>query len=243
MVLKTVKMKQCYLRDFTIVLLAVFLISGCGGRKLFQQDTQEPVLLAQNDARLRAPVKPLSADRVTEIDVQYAIEQLYEAAKPYRPPNQLMLVGLAGPQIGINMPIILVDTGIKEDGTGAGELKTYINPVIVWQSDEIVEGKEGCFSVDPRLIGLVPRSYRIWISAQDRNGQHISEELVGFSARIFQHELDHLRGVRFPDRVGAIGTLHWVDPDKIASYAKDSASWPKFSWDKWIDMKNAITSD
>ncbi len=246
MVFHTLSIKQPAVRRALLLLSALFALalqSGCASRGLPQSAKEPPALLAQHEPLLSRPVAPLAAHRVTDADVQDAIRKLYDAAKPYRPPNELALVGLAGPQIGIDMPVILVDTGIKEDGTGTEALKAYINPVIVWKSDSLVEHKEGCFSVDRRLIGTVPRASRIRISARDSKGNLIFEELTGFTARIFQHEVDHLRGVRFPDRVGDMGTLHWVEPEKLLAYAQDSASWPRFSWDRWIDMKTGHYTD
>ncbi len=229
---------------FSIV--CTFLVSGCGASasapisptRLANQFT----LLPPSDARLRTPVQPLGADQVTTAEVQRAVQRLYDAAKPYRPPNQLKLVGLAAPQIGIELPIILVDMGITEDGNGSEELRAFINPVITWKSDDLVEGREGCFSVNSQLLGRVPRANHIRISAQDQYGRFISQELTGFTARIFQHEVDHLFGVRFPDRVGEAGTLHWIEPEQREAYVKDGSSWPTFPWSRWIDMKLGIDS-
>lgn len=225
---------------FSIV--CTLLSSGCGGNaggpvSPAARPVNQSSLLPPSDVRLRTPVHPLGADQVTTVAVQRAIERLYDATKPYRPPNKLKLVGLAAPQIGIDLPIILVDMGIKEDGSGSEVLTAFINPVITWKSDDLVEGKEGCFSVKSQLIGRVSRANHIKISAQDQYGRLISQELSGFTARIFQHEVDHLHGLRFPDRVGEAGILHWVEAEQLASYVKNWRSWPAFPWNGWIEMK------
>lgn len=60
------------------------------------------------------------------------------------------------------------------------------------------------------------RSESIRIEALDRQGNPISQEFSGFTARIFQHEIDHLEGIRFPDRVGTDGILQWVEESQFS---------------------------
>ena len=81
-----------------------------------------------------------------------------------------------------------------------------LNPEIVWQSDELEKGWEGCLSV-PGIRGLVPRSTRIGVRWLDRNGLQREEELGGFVARIFLHEFDHISSLVFLDRVEDIREL------------------------------------
>ena len=130
-------------------------------------------------------------------------------------PEAKVMVGLAAPQIGISKRIILVDIGVDSDRKNLGELTAFINPEILWHSEELVDGREGCFSVDDRVVGVVPRSKSIKIRAYDREGNLVSLELADFTARIFQHETDHLNGIRFPDRVGEGGKLQWVYDERV----------------------------
>lgn len=67
-------------------------------------------------------------------------------------------------------------------------------------SDEVIKDWEGCLSV-PSMRGLVPRYEHITVSYIDAKGQSHQQELTGFLARIFQHELDHLQGLTFIDRL------------------------------------------
>ena len=110
--------------------------------------------------------------------------------------------GLAAPQLGIPLQIILVDMKISppEKHSFSTPPKVFINPKITWKAKEIEEFTEGCFSAD-NLVGIVPRHKSIKIKAYDRNGKKIKLKLEGYTARIFQHEIDHLHGLRFPDRM------------------------------------------
>ena len=77
-----------------------------------------------------------------------------------------------------------------------------INPKIISHTKEQEKGWEGCLSV-PNLRGLVPRYTQIEISYFDRNGQKVQTIYNDFLARVFQHELDHLDGITFVDRISS----------------------------------------
>lgn len=105
-------------------------------------------------------------------------------------------VGIAAPQVGINRNIIWVQRFDK-----VGEpFEVYINPKIVWTSKLMRKGSEGCLSI-PNERGSVQRYYTIEIEYQDRKGKKHSEIIEGFTAVIFQHEIDHLNGILFTDRL------------------------------------------
>jgi peptide deformylase len=101
-------------------------------------------------------------------------------------------VGLAGPQIGVMERIFVWET---EEEHGA-----VINPRIVDRADETVIEEEGCLSL-PGLAYPVERSVRVSIEGLDANGDPIELTVEDFKARIFQHEIDHLDGVLFIDRI------------------------------------------
>lgn len=101
-------------------------------------------------------------------------------------------VGLAAPQVGVPRRLFTFETG--EEG-GA-----YVNPEIVWRSDETQEGEEGCLSV-PGLYFPVVRAMRVRVRARELDGSPVERDAEGFLARIFQHEIDHLDGVLFVDRL------------------------------------------
>lgn len=105
-------------------------------------------------------------------------------------------VGIAAPQVGINRNIIWVQRFDKQ-----GEpLEVYINPKIVWRSVLLRKGKEGCLSI-PKLRGDVLRNYTIKLDYLDKEGKQKEEMIEGFTAVIFQHEVDHLNGILFTDRL------------------------------------------
>jgi peptide deformylase len=85
-----------------------------------------------------------------------------------------------------------------------------INPEVTPIGREIVEGWEGCLSV-PDIRGLVPRTREISVRAYDRDGRRIELRAGGFTARVIQHETDHLDGVLFFDRMPSFETLTFLD--------------------------------
>ena len=114
-------------------------------------------------------------------------------------------VGLAAPQIGQSLQLAVIETLPKEDENGedipnSRELFVIVNPRIVWESREVIDGIEGCLSI-PGYVGEVERAYAVRIRAQDRRGKNIKLRLKGWTARIFQHEIDHLNGVLYIDKL------------------------------------------
>lgn len=105
-------------------------------------------------------------------------------------------VGIAAPQLGINKKLIWVQ---RFDKAGA-PFELYLNPQITWQSVLYRKGKEGCLSI-PDISGNVLRHYTIGLSYQQKNGTYKNEIIEGFTAVIFQHEIDHLNGVLFTQRL------------------------------------------
>ncbi len=197
----------------------------------------EMVFVAPGNPSLSMPSLEVAEEDINSDPIQAIITKMFEIARGERQELQgKVMVGLAAPQIGINKQIILVDTGLTE-GRELGELKAYINPKIVSRSNETLLGREGCYSVDSHLVGLVERSQTIIITAFDQNGNRITEELSGMPARVFQHEVDHLYGIRFPDHVQE-GHLHWVEDHEYPEYREHFLSWPSLvSRETWLSMK------
>jgi len=103
-------------------------------------------------------------------------------------------VGLAAPQVGILRRVVLVDVG-EEDS----EIIELINPVML-ETDGEQYGPEGCLSV-PGKYGLVKRPYYAKVRAQDRNGDWFVAEGEELIARCFCHELDHLDGIVYTEKM------------------------------------------
>ena len=107
-------------------------------------------------------------------------------------------VGLAAPQVGINKRFMVYNpTG---DAKKWLEEQTLVNPKIVEFSEAKEDETEGCLSF-PGMNGTVSRSKWIKIEAQNLKGKKIKKKFVGWEARIFQHEYDHLEGIVYPDRL------------------------------------------
>ena len=107
-------------------------------------------------------------------------------------------VGIAAPQVGRFQRIAIVDVSGKKNIPNHGYL-ILVNPEIThWEGFEI--GREGCLSV-PDYTGNVIRATRLRLVAKDRRGEPLELEMEGFEARAVQHELDHLDGMLFVDRV------------------------------------------
>jgi peptide deformylase len=108
-------------------------------------------------------------------------------------------VGLAAPQIGDSRQIIAVDVSADSN-----KPIVLINPVITWESEEILNDSEGCLSI-PGIRGNVDRPGSITIKGKTLGGEDIEfEKIEGLMARAFQHELDHLNGVMFVDRLSPV---------------------------------------
>ena len=109
-------------------------------------------------------------------------------------------IGLAAPQIGISQRVIVVDLRSEEQPEARLAL---INPKVVWASKESEKAPEGCLSI-PGLEEVIKRSSAIRVEALDIDGGSIELETEGLFARVLQHEIDHIDGILFVDRVSAL---------------------------------------
>ncbi len=114
-------------------------------------------------------------------------------------------VGVASPQIGVSLRVVVVDVSHSKLGrdNNHGQL-VLINPKILEQSGEKIM-REGCMSV-PDYTGNVARAEKILVQFLDRNGASLIIHANGFEAVAIQHELDHLDGLLFLDRVSSLKT-------------------------------------
>jgi peptide deformylase len=108
-------------------------------------------------------------------------------------------VGLAAPQVGVSQRLLVMEFGDEEDEDAPKKLYVFVNPEFVKSSEEKVTGIEACLSV-PGLAGDVERHQTLVVKGQNRYGKTIKHKLDGWTARIFQHEYDHLDGILFTDR-------------------------------------------
>jgi peptide deformylase len=117
-------------------------------------------------------------------------------------------VGIAAPQVSSSIRLFIVASRPSPRYPHAPTMKptAMINPEIIDRSGELVAGWEGCLSV-PGMRGLVLRDRMITVKYFTQAGELVQQQLTDFVARIFQHELDHLDGILFPDRVSAATDL------------------------------------
>ena len=150
---------------------------------------------------LPQPVLRRKAHTVTKFDknLQTLIDDMIETMRAA--PG----VGLAAPQVSISERLIVVEYGEEEEDESEGQqegpkkLFVMINPEIVRTSPETLMGVEGCLSI-PNLVGEVERHAAIQVKGLNRHGKPAKVKVQGWLARIFQHEIDHLNGMLFPDR-------------------------------------------
>ena len=108
-------------------------------------------------------------------------------------------VGLAAPQVGVLQRVFVVDLESEE---GVRVKRVFVNPVLVAKEGSMI-GEEGCLSI-PGLYADVKRAAHVAFEALDENGAPFRIEAEGMLARALQHELDHLDGVLFVDRLSII---------------------------------------
>lgn len=115
-------------------------------------------------------------------------------------------VGLAAPQVHASLRLIVVRVPADRAGGPAVPETVLVNPELVPLGEAMDFGLEGCLSI-PGLRGLVPRYTRVGWRALDLDGRAIEGEAEGFHARVLQHEVDHLDGVLYLDRMADLRHL------------------------------------
>lgn len=155
---------------------------------------------------LRAGVQAVSQEDLSTPQVHRLIDQMVDTMR------DVDGVGIAAPQVFINKAIIAIELTSKNPrypGHGAVPLTIIINPVIESHSDSTADDWEGCLSV-PGIRGLVPRWDSLVVSGLDLDGRSVRLNVEGFFARIIQHEVDHLNGNLYLDRMESFKTLTFL---------------------------------
>lgn len=109
-------------------------------------------------------------------------------------------IGLAANQVGLPHALCVVEVSLIEEGVAP---RAFVNPEIVQTSSELVTMEEGCLSI-PDINEDVERNVRIRVRFHDLEGNPHEEEFEGVYARVLQHEIDHLNGIFFVDRLSAL---------------------------------------
>lgn len=149
--------------------------------------------------QLDNPILRKKAHRVTSFD--RSLQKLVDDMEATL--GEAAGVGLAAPQVGVPLRLILVrladdEESRKEYGEEAGKLYIVANPEFVKTSREKVEGVEACLSI-PGFFGAVDRHESVIVKGFDRQGKPFRKKASGWLARVFQHEIDHLDGKLYID--------------------------------------------
>jgi len=153
-------------------------------------------ILKMGDPRLLRVAKPVPREMLGTEELRQIIADMFETMHAHEG------VGLAAPQIGIDLQLVLFgfeDNERYPDAPSVPET-VLLNPVITPLGEEQEEGWEGCLSV-PGLRGVVPRWSRIRYQGIDPHGVAVDREVDEFHARVVQHECDHLNGTLYPMRM------------------------------------------
>ncbi len=152
---------------------------------------------------LRHPAAPVPPDAVASPDVQRLLDDMVQTMRDSDG------VGLAAPQVYASVRVITVEVpagSARVPPVPAVPLTVLVNPTIAGHSADTADDWEGCLSI-PDLRGRVPRWRAVHVTALDRAGGPLTLDADGFFARVLQHEIDHLDGVLFPERMTDLRTL------------------------------------
>jgi peptide deformylase len=144
------------------------------------------------------PVLRTKTARVEKIDssLEPLIEDMIETM--HAAPG----VGLAANQVGVSLQLAVIDLSSREESVQRHPLIVIINPVMLALEGAVVE-EEGCLSI-PDYAEKVKRAARVKVRAQDRTGKTFELEADGLLAKALQHEIDHLNGILFVDRLSPL---------------------------------------
>lgn len=161
-------------------------------------------VLKMGDARLLRVAEPVTAFDTPELHA--LIADMFDTMRA------LNGAGLAAPQIGVNLRVVIFGfaSSPRYPDAEAVPETVLINPRIDFIGDEMEDGWEGCLSV-PGLRGVVPRHRRLRYKGCDPYGKAIDRTVGDFHARVVQHECDHLDGILYPMRVRDFSRFGFTD--------------------------------
>ena len=191
---------------YCVFCLALLLLIGCQTSYKFsraqkslimEDDAQAPMRVFKitnyaDSVLLRTPSEPVLVDADDPI-LNTLIDRLFATVRD----SMSLGVGIAAPQVGILKDVIWVQRFDKENLP----FELYLNPEIMEYSVEKLPCREGCLSIPERIDTTYSRSETIRISYSNLNNEHITETVSGFTAVIFQHEIDHLNGIIYLDHL------------------------------------------
>ena len=151
-------------------------------------------VLRMGDPRLRQVTQPVAV--YDTVELHELISDMKDTMAAYDG------AGLAAIQIAVMQRVMIfgIDTNPRYPDVEPIEMTVLVNPEFTPLSDERENGWEGCLSV-PGMRGIVPRYSHIRYRGYDEFGNLLEREVTEFHARVFQHELDHLDGILYPDKI------------------------------------------
>lgn len=193
------------------ITLILFLFFGCSAIKTTQHNsfsTDQIALINSADSSIPMRVYKINnrndslllrtkSDYIKanpkDKDLQKFVKRLYKTVRD----SMSLGVGIAAPQVGVLKNIIWVQRFDKVDFP----FEVYLNPIIAVYSAQKQTYREGCLSIPNRTDSLNSRAFSIEIEYDTMNAEHKTETIDGFTAVIFQHEIDHLNGILYIDHL------------------------------------------
>ncbi len=152
-------------------------------------------VLTYGDAVLRRKSLPVTGDLTA---LKPLVDDMFETM--YDEPG----IGLAAPQVGVSERLVVIAAlADDEAGQNIGPPLVLVNPEITWRSPDVVPFEEGCLSV-PDITEMVDRPRAIRLRYTQIDGATLERDAAGLLARVVQHEVDHLDGILFVDRVSLL---------------------------------------
>jgi peptide deformylase len=189
------------------------------------------IALKQHDDRLRqtcAFLKPKDLrTREQQVEIGGLLDFVYgrgnKGVGGPQDKDAQSVVGLSANQVGLMKQICVVDLSIGRKGYH--DLHVLVNPKIVWRSKAVVNKNEGCVNF-PTIRGITERARSVKVEALDRSGNELSFKLTGWPAVLLQHEIDHLNGHLFVDRLVDPTQADLVEEGEYKNYRKQKNAWP-----------------
>jgi peptide deformylase len=169
-----------------------------------------PILTRERPVLRRKAHKVSQFDHSLERLVQDMWDTMYDAPG----------VGLAAPQIGVPLRVLVAEWKEDADGQHHEYRAALVNPEIVKRSEEELLGTEGCLSIPGYVGDNIRRAAAVTVKARDPKGKEVRVHAEGWFARILQHEIDHLDGILFTDRLDRPEDLREVPPEEAEQDAE-----------------------
>ncbi|HEX9056505.1 MAG TPA: peptide deformylase [Ktedonobacterales bacterium] len=171
-----------------------------------------PILTRERPVLRRKAHKVSLFDKSLDRLVQDMWETMYDAPG----------VGLAAPQIGVPLRVLVAEWDEEEEEGGEHHLyrAALVNPEIVKRANEELLGTEGCLSIPGYVGDNIRRAAAVTVKARDPKGKEVRIHAEGWFARILQHEIDHLDGILFTDRLDRPEDLRKVTPEEAEQGAE-----------------------